>query len=74
MFLFSVKLKESRLKKNQSLNEAAKFFGWTQMYYGRYENSRLLPNKKNTSKFADFMNLSEEELISIIEVDKNIFK
>ena len=49
--------------------DVANLFGWTPMYYGRYENGYLVPSKTNLAKFANFMGISTQELQSILESD-----
>lgn len=47
--------------------DVASLFGWTPMYYGRFENGQLKPSGTNIKKFAKFLDITEEELIKIIE-------
>jgi hypothetical protein len=46
-------------------------FGWTSMYYGRYEKGQLIPNKNNIKVFSEFLEISEEDLMIIIENGKD---
>lgn len=64
---FGELLKQTRLNKGFTQAEMAKMFGWTPMYYGRYENGCLLPTKKNYKRFADFLGLSLEDFIRLVE-------
>lgn len=72
MNLFATKLIEAREKKQLAKKEVAELFDWTPMYYGRYENGKLLPTKNNFEKFASFMGLSKDELEAIIDSSRNI--
>ena len=66
---FTSLLIEAREEKNLLKWQAASLFGWTPMYYGRFENGYLLPNKSNIAKFAEFIGISVEELEKIIKLD-----
>lgn len=56
----------AREEKKLNKSQTAEHFGWTPMYYGRFENGQLLPNKKNIKKFADFLGIDIKELEEII--------
>lgn len=40
------------------------------MYYGRFENGQVTPKSLNIKKFADFLEISEEQLIKILDEDE----
>lgn len=61
-FLIAARERKQLLKK-----ETAAYFGWTPMYYGRYESGDLLPTKNNLQKFAKFIEINKDELWNIIE-------
>lgn len=63
---FAKKLKEKRVAKNLSKSEVAEMFGWTRMYYGRYESGDLLPNKRNIDKFSQFIDIPVSNLYKMI--------
>ena len=63
---FAEILSEAREKKGMNKAQAASYFGWTPMYYGRYERGQLLPTKYNYDKFASFIGIEVESLIEII--------
>lgn len=67
MISFRDILIEARERKKMLKKETAEYFGWTPMYYGRYESGDLLPTKNNLQKFANFIEISEDELWNIIE-------
>lgn len=63
---FSSLLKRAREKKHLTKSQVASLFGWTPMYYGRYENGKLNPTKTNYEKFAKFIGISVTELEKIL--------
>lgn len=64
---FAEALTKARISKRMNKTQVANYFGWTPMYYARYENGQLLPTKVNYKKFADFIGISVDELIELIE-------
>lgn len=67
MSIFTELLKRKREDDNLTKVDAAKILGWSPMYYGRYENGYLIPTKNNIPKFARFLNMSSDELCTIID-------
>lgn len=67
MSKFTELLTKTREKKKMLKVDVANLFGWTPMYYGRYENGYLEPTKNNIKIFADFIGITVEELQKIIE-------
>lgn len=67
---FSELLINHRKKHGLKKNEMARFLNWTPMYYGRYENNQLFPNKKNITIFAKILGLSEADLMMFIPQNK----
>ena len=65
-FLKQVREEEFSLTKAQM----AKKFSWTPMYYGRYENGKLLPTKQNLHKFVEVLKVDEKILSELITKDK----
>lgn len=63
---FSNLLKKARIKKHMTKGQVASYFGWTPMYYGRYENGKLIPTRTNYEKFAKFMGITVNQLIKIL--------
>lgn len=63
---FTELLKNTREAKNLTKVDVAKLFGWSPMYYGRYENGYLIPTKNNIIKFADFLGISADELSKLL--------
>ena len=70
MSLFTEKLIQVRNEKKMHKIDVAHLFGWTPMYYGRYENGYLVPKGENIKRFADFMGITIGELIQILDKDK----
>ncbi|MCR4898290.1 MAG: helix-turn-helix transcriptional regulator [Acholeplasmatales bacterium] len=69
---FAETLRKKREEKSMTKKDVAESFNWTPMYYGRYENGYLLPNKANYDRFAKFMGISVSELEElIIDATKN---
>lgn len=69
MSSFTEELKKARESKNMTKTQVAKLFGWTPMYYGRYENGYLTPTKYNLNLFANFMGMAVEELKELLDKD-----
>lgn len=69
MSKFTKLLKKTREDKNLSKIEVAKLFGWSPMYYGRFENGYLTPSKNNIKKFSEFIGLSVDELNNILKIN-----
>ena len=69
MSKFTKLLKKTREDKNLSKIEVAKLFGWSPMYYGRFENGYLIPSKNNIKKFSEFIGLSVDELNNILKIN-----
>ena len=65
-----------QVRKELSLNKVqmAEKFSWTPMYYGRYENGKLLPTKQNVDKFVKVLNVDESTLLDLIKKDKESLK
>ena len=68
---FSLMLKSKRDEKKLTKKETARLMGVTPMYYARFENSDLLPTKRNIDFFSYFLNIDKDDLIKIIEDEKN---
>lgn len=68
--LFHELLKETRQNKSLLKKDVARMFGWTAMYYGRYETGDILPTQSNVQKFADFIGISKTELEDIVEYSR----
>lgn len=68
--MFKEILIKARNKKGLNKKETAEIFGWTPMYYGRYESGDLVPNEVNLKHFADFIGLTSEQLRTIINREK----
>ena len=66
---FTKLLKKTREDKNMSKIEVAKLFGWSPMYYGRFENGYLNPSNNNIKKFSEFIGLSVDELNNILKLN-----
>lgn len=64
-------LRKRRKEKGMTQAEVASIFGWTAMYYGRYENGKLVPNKSNIKKFSDFLNISTSKIMELIGDNNN---
>lgn len=69
MSKFTELLIKTREEKKMLKSDVASLFGWTPMYYGRYENGYLKPTKNNIDLFANFIGISSEKLKKIIEED-----
>lgn len=69
MSKFTELLTKKREEKNMLKIDVANLFGWTPMYYGRYENGYLKPTKNNIQMFAKFLEISVEDLKKIVEED-----
>lgn len=69
---FAELLTKARLKKNMKKADVANLFGWTPMYYGRYENGCLYPTKNNIEQFAKFIGIDSITLLKIIEEERKI--
>ena len=69
---FSELLIKKREEKGMLKKEAAKFFGWTAMYYGRFEKGNLLPTKRNIKYFAKFLEIAESEIMELIKNIKGV--
>ena len=67
---FTEVLSCARKKKKMLKSEVAELFGWTPMYYGRYENGYLIPREANYEKFAKFMGVSKQEIKEILDRDE----
>lgn len=75
MYYFANFLKQMREELSLTKVQMAKKFSWTPMYYGRYENGKLLPTKNNLYKFADVLKVDERILLELIKKDKeNLLK
>lgn len=70
MSKFTELLTRTRKAKKLTKVDVAKHFGWTPMYYGRYENGYLTPHGDNINRFADFLGISTNELTKILN-EKN---
>lgn len=57
---------KTRESKNMTKKQVAMLFDWTPMYYGRYENGYLKPKKANLKKFAEFLEIPEKKLESLL--------
>jgi transcriptional regulator with XRE-family HTH domain len=68
--LFKDLLSEARKQKNMLKNEVATYFGWSRLYYGRYENGQLLPTKDNIVKFSIFIGIPIDALQEIIDNER----
>lgn len=66
---FSEMLTAKRKEKKMLKKEVAELFGWTPMYYGRFEAGRLKPSPYNYEKFSKFLEISENDLIKIVNED-----
>lgn len=71
MIKFCELLSKKRKEKGLHKIDVAARFHWTPMYYGRYENGKLLPSKTNIGLFASFLDMSEIELIDFLEKNEN---
>ena len=71
---FAEKLRETRKKKCLTQAQVAENFGWTPMYYARYEKGQLLPTTNNYRKFTLFLNISKEKLLRLVDLDKESIK
>ena len=67
MKLFCELLRETREKKKMLRVHVANEFGWTAMYYGRYEKGDLYPTSANIHLFAKFIGIDIDTLKKIIE-------
>ena len=67
MSKFTKLLTKTREQKKMLKVDVANIFGWTAMYYGRYENGHLKPTKNNIGVFAKFIGISIEELNKILD-------
>lgn len=67
MSKFTDLLKHKRKEKGLTQKETAKEFGWTSMYYGRFENGHLIPTKLNLRLFATFLEIDIKELQKILD-------
>lgn len=67
MSKFTELLTKKREEKHMLKIDVANLFGWTPMYYGRYENGYLKPTKNNIQIFAKFLEIPVEELKKIVE-------
>jgi len=72
--MFNMKFKdylvEKRIEKKMLKKDVASFFGWTSMYYGRFESGSLLPTKRNFNLFKEFLEISDMKLVEIIFLSK----
>lgn len=73
MNFFADFLKQIRKELSLTKVQMARKFSWTPMYYGRYENGKLLPTKKNLYKFVEVLQIDEKTLLEVIEKDKESF-
>ena len=62
---FCVLLRNVREKKGLTKKQVAEIFGWTAMYYGRYENGQLNPTKNNAHFFSSFLGISEDDVLKM---------
>lgn len=67
---FNVMLINKRIEKKLNKAQVAKRMGLTPMYYARFENGDLCPTKRNVKHFAEFLEMSEEDVLYIIESNK----
>lgn len=72
MIYFKELLIQARKSKHMLKKEAAAYFGWTPMYYGRYESGCLLPGKGNIKKFSQFIEIDVDELWKIVEESRRL--
>ena len=70
MRTFGSLLEEYRIENNLSKKKAAEIFGWTRMYYARFENGNTYPTPRNIKKFVSILGIPEEELLKIIEEER----
>lgn len=70
MSKFTNLLKEKREEKRMLKKDVANYFNWGPMYYGRFENGQVTPKGLNIKKFANFLEISEDKLIKILEEDE----
>lgn len=71
---FADLLVQIRSEKKMLKKEVAYSFGWTPMYYGRYENGQLLPTEKNIDIFSSFMGIPVDILTDIVKECRKISK
>lgn len=67
---FNVLLTNKRIEKKLNKAQVANKMGLTPMYYARFENGDLCPTKRNVKQFAEFLDMSEEDVLYIIESSK----
>lgn len=71
---FAKFLTNYRVQNGLSQKQFAKILGWTPMYYGRFENSYLLPKSDITiQKFAKATKANPEEVKTLVEISKKEF-
>ena len=68
----SLLLEKKRNEKGLTKRQTAEIMGVTPMYYARFENNNLTPTKRNIKFFADFLEINQEDLLKLIEEDKNV--
>lgn len=69
---FSEMLTSRRVELHLTKKEVAKLMGFSPMYYARFENGKLMPTKINAKIFSDFLGLSKDELLAILEDEKGV--
>ena len=74
MHYFADFLKQKREEISLTKVQMAKKFSWTPMYYGRFENGKLLPTKQNLYKFVEVLQVDERMLLELIKKDKEFAK
>ena len=63
---FSEYLKKRRSELNLRCMDVAERIGWTPMYYGRFENGKLLPTEHNCKYFAKALDVPEQTIKNFI--------
>ena len=71
---FCERLAIKRKELNLNKKEVAKMMGLGPMYYARFENGQLLPTKANAQMFSDFLGIEKDELIDLLEKEKEFYR
>lgn len=64
---FTRLLVKERKARNLKKGEVAELFGWCSDYYCKIEKGYINPPKSRIKDFAEYLNISIEELAEIIE-------
>ena len=69
MSKFSELLTQKRIEKKLKKSDVAYLFGWSPMYYGRFENGHIIPSRLARLRIIDYCKGHDvsHELILVLE-------